>query len=55
VQAVFLPLFNYGLYFTWWDRWCGTEDPEYLRYGDERFAASVRREAPTRHRWSASW
>ncbi|MEZ0309262.1 MAG: sterol desaturase family protein [Ramlibacter sp.] len=20
---------NYGLYFTWWDRWCGTEHPEY--------------------------
>lgn len=21
--------YNYGLYFTWWDRWCGTEHPEY--------------------------
>ncbi len=20
---------NYGLWFTWWDRWCGTERPEY--------------------------
>jgi sterol desaturase/sphingolipid hydroxylase (fatty acid hydroxylase superfamily) len=20
---------NFGLYFTWWDRWCGTEDPIY--------------------------
>lgn len=20
---------NYGLYFTWWDRWCGTEHPHY--------------------------
>jgi uncharacterized protein (DUF2147 family) len=20
---------NYGLYFAWWDRWCGTEHPEY--------------------------
>lgn len=20
---------NYGLYFTWWDRWCGTEHPRY--------------------------
>jgi lathosterol oxidase len=29
---------NFGLYFTWWDRWCGTEDPEYLRYGDARFS-----------------
>ena len=28
---------NFGLYFTWWDRWCGTEDPEYLRYGDAHF------------------
>jgi Delta7-sterol 5-desaturase len=28
---------NYGLYFTWWDRWCGTEDAEYLRHGDQRF------------------
>lgn len=28
---------NFGLYFTWWDRWCGTEDREYLPYGDERF------------------
>ena len=28
---------NFGLYFTWWDRWCGTEDAEYLRYGDRHF------------------
>lgn len=28
---------NYGLYFTWWDKWCGTEDPDYLSYGDSRF------------------
>lgn len=28
---------NFGLYFTWRDRWCGTEDPEYLRHGDTRF------------------
>jgi len=28
---------NYGLYFTWWDRWCGTEDVAYLAWGDERF------------------
>lgn len=32
---------NFGLYFTWWDRWCGTEDQEYLRYGDARFAGST--------------
>jgi sterol desaturase/sphingolipid hydroxylase (fatty acid hydroxylase superfamily) len=30
---------NYGLYFTWWDKWMGTENPRYL----ERFAQSVRR------------
>jgi len=28
---------NFGLYFTWWDRWCGTEDAEYLRHGDAHF------------------
>lgn len=28
---------NFGLYFTWWDRLCGTEDREYLRYGDDHF------------------
>jgi lathosterol oxidase len=27
---------NYGLYFTWWDRWMGTENPNYL----EAFAAA---------------
>ncbi len=27
---------NYGLYFAWWDRWMGTEHPEYLA----RFAAA---------------
>ncbi len=29
--------YNYGLYFTWWDRWMGTEHPEYVR----RFDAAV--------------
>ena len=29
---------NYGLYFTWWDRWCGTEDADYRRYGDAHFS-----------------
>ena len=33
---------NFGLYFTWWDRWCGTEDLEYLRYGDARYGRTVR-------------
>lgn len=32
---------NYGLYFTWWDRLCGTEDTEYLRYGDAHFVANT--------------
>lgn len=31
--------YNYGLWFTWWDRWMGTEHPEYLA----RFAASATR------------
>lgn len=30
---------NYGLYFTWWDRLMGTEHPDY----HARFAAAVRR------------
>ena len=29
---------NYGLWFTWWDRWCGTERAEYL----SRFEAATR-------------
>lgn len=29
---------NYGLYFTWWDRWCGSEHPDY----QNRFAAAAR-------------
>jgi putative redox protein len=29
--------YNYGLYFAWWDRWCGTEHPEYRK----RLAALV--------------
>ncbi|HEU5296171.1 MAG TPA: sterol desaturase family protein [Burkholderiaceae bacterium] len=33
---------NYGLYFTWWDRWCGTEDADYLREGDRRFGIPAR-------------
>lgn len=33
---------NYGLYFTWWDRWCATEDPAYLHNGDERFLTAAR-------------
>ena len=28
---------NYGLWFTWWDRWCGTERVDYLK----RFALAT--------------
>ena len=31
--------YNFGLYFTWWDRWMGTEHPRY----HERFEAVVGR------------
>lgn len=31
--------YNFGLYFTWWDRWMGTEHPRY----HERFDAVTRR------------
>lgn len=38
--------YNYGLYFTWWDRWMGTEHP---RYHDrfEAVAARTRQAATT--------
>ncbi len=32
--------YNFGLYFTWWDRCMGTEHPDYLA----RFAAAVRKD-----------
>jgi sterol desaturase/sphingolipid hydroxylase (fatty acid hydroxylase superfamily) len=35
--------YNYGLYFTWWDRMMGTEHPEYYT----RFAAASGKPAPT--------
>lgn len=31
--------YNFGLYFTFWDRWMGTENPQY----HARFAAAVRK------------
>lgn len=34
--------YNYGLYFTWWDRLMGTEHPEYLA----RFAAVTAKKRP---------
>lgn len=30
--------YNFGLYFTWWDRWMNTEHPEYAR----RFTAAMK-------------
>jgi len=30
---------NYGLYFTWWDRWMGTEHPEYRARLEGKVAA----------------
>jgi Delta7-sterol 5-desaturase len=39
---------NYGLYFTWWDKWMGTEHPHYA----ERFHTVVSRTpAPARASW----
>jgi Delta7-sterol 5-desaturase len=29
---------NYGLWFTWWDRWCGTERADYLQRFDQATA-----------------
>ena len=34
--------YNYGLYFTWWDRWMGTEHPRY----HDRFEAVATRSRP---------
>lgn len=34
--------YNYGLYFTWWDRWMGTEHPQY----HARYAAVAQRRTP---------
>jgi sterol desaturase/sphingolipid hydroxylase (fatty acid hydroxylase superfamily) len=34
---------NYGLYFTWWDRWMGTEHPQY----HARFARAVQAHGPS--------
>ncbi len=32
---------NFGLYFTWWDRLCGTEDATYRMHGDVRFGSGA--------------
>jgi sterol desaturase/sphingolipid hydroxylase (fatty acid hydroxylase superfamily) len=34
--------YNFGLYFTWWDRWMGTEHPEYAH----RFMAATQSACP---------
>ena len=34
--------YNYAPWFTWWDRWMGTEHPEY----HARYAAADRRRRP---------
>ncbi len=31
---------NFGLYFTWWDRWMGTEHPRYLQEFERAHSAS---------------
>ena len=36
---------NYGLWFTWWDRWCGTERPDYLQRFDQATRARPSRTA----------
>jgi len=36
---------NFGLYFTWWDRWMGTEHPAYYA----RFASAARPSSSARH------
>ena len=47
---------NYGLYFTWWDRWLGTEDREYLQYGDKHFIAHTPEGSPAGSaRMSSRW
>ena len=34
---------NYGFYFTWWDRWMGTEHSDYLDRVGQQMAASLDR------------
>lgn len=45
---------NYGLYFTWWDKWMGTEHPHYAeRFHEVVSRAPVEREAAALSRLSA--
>lgn len=39
---------NYGLYFTWWDRWMGTEHPDYQAEVAAFAICPLRREKPAR-------
>jgi len=39
---------NYALYFTWWDRWMGTEHKDYLARFDKAVGASVPADEPAR-------
>jgi Delta7-sterol 5-desaturase len=32
---------NFALYFSWWDRWMGTEDVRYIASGDTRFLSAA--------------
>jgi lathosterol oxidase len=34
---------NYGLYFTWWDRLCRTEDASHRSYGDANYGVGTQR------------
>ena len=36
---------NYGLYFTWWDKWMGTEHPQYAERFHDVVSRSPVREA----------
>lgn len=42
---------NYGLWFTWWDRWCGTEHLNYL----PRFDRVTNRNRPLTHQLPAQY
>lgn len=35
---------NFGLYFSWWDKLCGTEDGSHRAHGDARFGSTAARE-----------
>lgn len=41
---------NYGLYFTWWDKWLGTEHPKYRATFEEVTSREKEAKTPTRAR-----